>query len=412
MQRIIFCGGRFDGGHEVVERLDTRQVSLQHSPHFFVVAPQQGAVDRGPVRKILVQRSDDHIRAPRNFGHGYAVRPFLDDQRCCRVEDAFHRGFRPRLSGTAPAGRFTGCHGDFTAPLSCVFKRECLSNLQLAQIPSREPLMTGTAIITGGAGGIAGELAPLLLKRGFQLVLLDRDERRLSERAQALGGAVRCVTVDLTDPRDLDHAATLIADTPNLALLVNNAGIIEPGDVADLPYATMKRHIDINLLAPMRLTQAAIGRMIDRRGGCILSIVSAAGVVSLPGSAAYSASKFGLRGFLTSLSQEVVRHGVKVRNVFPGAVDTPMLRYEATHGGSPLNFLNKEVLSPAQVAAACMRAMDGKSLETYLPFSDGITARIVGMAPGLIPLVLPRLQKKGESGMQRYLSSRGLKPGG
>jgi short-subunit dehydrogenase len=47
--------------------------------------------------------------------------------------------------------------------------------------------MTGTAIITGGAGGIAGELAPLLLKRGFQLVLLDRDERRLSERAQALG---------------------------------------------------------------------------------------------------------------------------------------------------------------------------------------------------------------------------------
>jgi short-subunit dehydrogenase len=272
--------------------------------------------------------------------------------------------------------------------------------------------MTGTAIITGGAGGIAGELAPLLLKRGFQLVLLDRDERRLSERAQTLGGAVRCVTADLTEPRDLERAATLIAGTPDLDLLVNNAGIIEPGDVADLPYATLERHVGINLLAPMRLTQAAIGRMISRRSGCILSIVSAAGVVSLPGSAAYSASKFGLRGFLTALSQEVVRHGVKVRSVFPGAVDTPMLRYEATHGGSPLNFLNKEVLSAAQVAAACMRAMDGKSLETYLPFSDGITARIFGVAPGLIPLLLPRLQKKGESGMQRYLSSRGLKPGG
>jgi len=54
--------------------------------------------------------------------------------------------------------------------------------------------MTGTAIITGGAGGIAGELAPLLLKRGFRLLLLDRDERRLSERAQTLGGGVRCVT--------------------------------------------------------------------------------------------------------------------------------------------------------------------------------------------------------------------------
>src|SRR6266404_5841855 len=178
--------------------------------------------------------------------------------------------------------------------------------------------MTGTAIITGGAGGIAGELAALLLKRGFQLLLLDRDEHRLSERAQSLGGAVRCVTADLTDPHDLERAATLIAGTPDLELLVNNAGIIEPGDVADLPYATLERHVAINLLAPMRLTQAAIGPMISRRSGCILSIVSAAGVVSLPGSAAYSASKFGLRGFLTALSQEVVRHGVKVRSVFPG----------------------------------------------------------------------------------------------
>src|SRR5258708_20780999 len=103
--------------------------------------------------------------------------------------------------------------------------------------------MTGTAIIRGGAGGIAGELAPLLLKRGFQLLLLDRDEQRLSERARILGGAVRCVTADLTDPHDLERAATLIAGTPDLELLVNNAGIIEPGDLADLPSATFARHI-------------------------------------------------------------------------------------------------------------------------------------------------------------------------
>jgi short-subunit dehydrogenase len=272
--------------------------------------------------------------------------------------------------------------------------------------------MTKTAIITGGAGGIAAELAPRLLARDFRLILLDLDDARLQERARALSGDVTCVTADLTKEADLQRAAAMIAGIPDLELLVNNAGIIEPGHVVDLPFAVLERHVIINLLAPMRLTQAAVGGMISRRSGCILSIVSAAGVISLPGSAAYSASKFGLRGFLIALSQEVIRHGVKVRSVFPGAVDTPMLRYEATHGGSPLNFLNKEVLTPAQVAAACMRAMDGSALETYLPFSDGITARIVGMAPGLIPLVMPRLRKKGESGMQRYLTSRGLKPGG
>jgi short-subunit dehydrogenase len=275
-----------------------------------------------------------------------------------------------------------------------------------------EHLVTKTAIITGGAGGIAAELAQRLLARDFRLLLLDLDEARLQERARILGGDVTCVTADLTQPRDLERAAALVGDIPELELLVNNAGIIEPGNVADLPYAVLERHVAINLLAPMRLTQAAVGGMIRRRSGCVLSIVSAAGVVALPGSAAYSASKFGLRGFLTALSQELVGHGVRVRSVFPGAVDTPMLRYEATHGGSPLNFLNKEVLTPAQVVAACMRAMDGNALETYLPFSDGITARIVGMAPGLIPLLLPHLQKKGESGMRRYLNSRGLKPGG
>lgn len=276
----------------------------------------------------------------------------------------------------------------------------------------REYRMTKTAIITGGAGGIASQLAPQLLAKGYRLLLIDLDDARLQERARALGGEVQCVKADLTQEADLQRTTALIGRVSDLDLMVNNAGIIEPGDVANLPYAVLERHISINLLAPMRLTQAALGPMIARRSGCILSIVSAAGVVSLPGSAAYSASKFGLRGFLTSLSQEVIRHGIRVRNVFPGAVDTPMLRYEATHGGSPLNFLNKEVLTPLQVADACMRAMEGNALETYLPFSDGITARIVGMAPGLIPLVLPRLQKKGENGMRRYLDSRGLKPGG
>jgi 2-dehydro-3-deoxy-L-rhamnonate dehydrogenase (NAD+) len=272
--------------------------------------------------------------------------------------------------------------------------------------------MAKTAVITGGAGGIAAELAPLLLERGYRLILIDLERSRLEERARLLGGDVEIIQADLSRSDDLQLAAERIGAIPDLDLLVNNAGIIVPGDVADLPYATLERHVSINLLAPMRLTQAAVPPMSARRAGYILSIVSAAGVVALPGSAAYTASKFGLRGFLTALSQEVIGHGIHVRNIFPGAVDTPMLRFEATHGGSPLNFLNKDVLSPRQVAEASVRALDGRSLETYLPFSDGFTARLVGMAPGLIPMLLPSLQKKGEKGMKRYLESRGLLPRG
>lgn len=272
--------------------------------------------------------------------------------------------------------------------------------------------MTKTAVITGGAGGIAGELAPLLLRRGYRLILIDLEHTALEARCVELAAEVRAVQADLTLPADLERVASLIASTADLEVMVNNAGIIVPGDVSDLSFETMARHVNINLLAPMRVTQAALVPMKARGSGCILSIVSAAGVVALPGNAAYTASKFGLRGFLTALSQEVAAHGVRVRNIFPGAVDTPMLRFEATHGGSPLNFLNKDVLTPRQVAEAAVSSMDHKALETYLPFSDGFTARLVGMAPGLMPLLLPGLQKKGEAGLRRYLASRGLLPNG
>ena len=269
-------------------------------------------------------------------------------------------------------------------------------------------MAAGTAIITGGAGGIALALAGRLLERGYRLILADVDEARLADSAGQLGGDVTCLTANLTSPEDLRQLTDLIETTQDLTLLVNNAGIMLPGDIVDLAPDVMECHIAINLIAPMRLTQAAARAMAARRTGCILSIVSAAGLVALPGGAAYSASKFGLRGFLIAVAQELAATGVKVRGVFPGAVDTPMLRHEATHGGSVLNFLNKDVLSADDVAAACLKAMDGRRLETHLPFADGLTARVLCVAPGLMDLILPALRKQGEAGLRRFLASRGL----
>jgi short-subunit dehydrogenase len=268
--------------------------------------------------------------------------------------------------------------------------------------------MNKTAVITGGAGGIGLALATRLSHRGYRLVLVDIDAGRLADSAARLGGDVITVQADLTAPPDLARVAELIAFDQDLELLVNCAGVIRPGDVIDLSYRDLEWHIAINLLAPMHLAQVAAKAMAARGAGCILSIVSAAGLVALPGSAAYSASKFGLRGFLISLSQELSERGVKVRGVFPGAVDTPMLRYEATHGGSTLNFLNKDVLSAEEVAEACLRAIDGKRLETILPFWDGVSARLLCVAPGLMGRLLPVLRKQGEAGLRRFLKSRGL----
>jgi short-subunit dehydrogenase len=268
--------------------------------------------------------------------------------------------------------------------------------------------MAKTALITGGAGAIAIALSRDLLARGFDLVLVDIDQERLDDAERTAPDRIRAHRADLTDRKDLERVAELIRATPNLTLFVNNAGIIRPGTYADLPYSDVERQMSVNLLAPMRLTHAAAARFTAQRDGCILTIVSTGGLVALPGSATYSASKFGLRGLLIALAQEVEPLGVKVRSLFPGAVDTPMLRYEATHGGSVLNFLNKDVLDTQTVAAAAMAAMDGSRIEVSLPAGEALFARIVCAFPALMPKLLPHFLKQGEQGLQRFLKSRGL----
>jgi len=271
--------------------------------------------------------------------------------------------------------------------------------------------MSKTALITGGGGAIAMALSRKLSEQGFDLVLADLDEARMAANSAQLPRVISTIRADLSTEEGLDAIASRLAssDVP-IDLLVNNAGIIRPGNIVDLPFADIDKHLKINLIAPLKLTQAAGQAMAARGGGTILSIVSAAGLVALPGSAAYSASKFGLRGFLMAARMELAPLNVRVCGIYPGAVDTPMLRYEATHDGSPLNFLNKDVLTPEQVAEACMDALKSGRLETFLPASDAMLSKLISVAPSLLEWLAPRLQKAGERGKEKFLAARGLTP--
>ncbi|HVZ69030.1 MAG TPA: SDR family NAD(P)-dependent oxidoreductase [Rhizomicrobium sp.] len=269
--------------------------------------------------------------------------------------------------------------------------------------------MGKTALVTGGGGAIALALCKRLCERGFDLKLADVDAARMAANAALLPRTAETITTDLSTADGVEALAQRISSDPP-ELLVNNAGIIQPGTILELPFEQIDRHLKINLVAPMRLTQAAGKAMAARGSGTILSIVSAAGLVALPGSAAYSASKFGLRGYLTAARMELAPYGVKVVGVFPGAVDTPMLRYEATHNGSPLNFLNKDVLTADQVADACLAALDSGRLETFVPFSDAMLSKLLCVAPSLLEWLEPKLRKSGEKGREKFLASRGLTP--
>ena len=264
------------------------------------------------------------------------------------------------------------------------------------------------ALITGGGGAIAAEIAKRLNARGYSLVLVDINDARMAEVAATLSRPALCLHADLSTSSGVaELCATVERDHGNLALLVNNAGYVEPGDVADLAPEVLDRHIAINLTAPMQLTACAARLMRARGTGDILSIVSMGGIIALKGSASYAASKFGLRGYLTSVRSELKTHGVRVMGIFPSGVDTPMLRYEATHNGSPLNFVGK-VFTAAEVADACMGALDSGRLETYVPYSDSLTSRLVAAFPWMIEKILPMFEKSGEKGRAKFRADRGI----
>ncbi len=265
-----------------------------------------------------------------------------------------------------------------------------------------------TALITGGGGSIARAIATRLDRLGYSLVLSDIDEARARETAALLSRPAEVLRCDQTDPADCERLIRLVRENyPDLDVLVNNAGYIKPGDVLQLPAGELEKHIAINLTSPIQLTRGIAPLMCERGRGAIVSIVSMGGIVALRGSAFYSAAKFGLRGFLSSLYGELRDSGVRVSGVYPVAVDTPMLEHEASNGGSPLNFVNK-VRSADEVADAAVKAIRTGRLEVYVPYGDGLTGRLAVLFPWLLHRLEPLLMWLGEIGKRAYLKRKGL----
>ena len=259
-----------------------------------------------------------------------------------------------------------------------------------------------TALITGATGGIGLEVAAQLAREGYRLILVDFDSARLETMAAGFAGAVTHVL----DQRDM-AAVTGFCDQvieagESIDVAIINAGIVSIGHLADQSQQAMLDQLQVNLVSSAAMIQSLARRMVREGRGHILATVSMGGIVSIKGSAPYSASKFGLRGLLWGLRDELAPHGVHVTGIYPAGVDTPMLRHEATHGGSALNFVGTPVTA-AQVATAIRRALKKPRLEVYVPYSESITGRIFSAWPWLLSHLYPRLEKMGEKGRAKFI---------
>ncbi|OZV80397.1 acetoin dehydrogenase [Micromonospora echinospora] len=186
----------------------------------------------------------------------------------------------------------------------------------------------GTAVVTGAAGGIGAALAHGLARRGSHLVLLDRDGDRLAEVAAAVRAAhpalrVDTHVVDLADAGATARVAeTVRAAYPGIRLLVNNAGVALGGRFDEVTLEEFSWVIDINFRAVVQLTHALLPTLKAEPGSHLVNISSLFGLIAPPGQAAYSASKFAVRGFTEALRHELGPDGVGVTCVHPGGIRT------------------------------------------------------------------------------------------
>ena len=186
--------------------------------------------------------------------------------------------------------------------------------------------MVKTAVITGASTGIGKSLALQLADVGFRLVLAARSKDKLQAIAkdiQQKGGESLPVPMDVSQPEEIKTLKDKALDFGNVSVVVNNAGTGKFSNIENVTLADWNRQLDVNLRASFLVSQAFIPHMKQEKKGSLIFINSVAGKKGYAYSAAYVASKFGLRGLAESLREELRENNIKVISIYPGAVDTP-----------------------------------------------------------------------------------------
>ncbi len=241
---------------------------------------------------------------------------------------------------------------------------------------------TRTVVITGASSGIGYGVAEAFLKRGDNVVVNGRDEKKLARAAEQLGHADRVATVagDVGD----QHVRQRLIDTAvdrfdRIDVLVNNAGHFNAGPFTEYTEADLDGYLAVHLKGTFFTSQAAVRRMRTTGGGAIINIttvLASHGVTAIPSSAPIAA-KSGMNGITTSLAVELAADNIRVNAVAPGIIKTPIHgrtddQYDELNGMQPLGHVGEV----SDIVDAVLYLADADFVTgVVLPVDGGIHAR-------------------------------------
>ncbi|GAA1307550.1 SDR family NAD(P)-dependent oxidoreductase [Saccharothrix xinjiangensis] len=246
-------------------------------------------------------------------------------------------------------------------------------------------------LVTGASSGIGAATAVRLAREpGARLVLVARRADRLAATADRVGGA-RVLVEDLTDPAAARRVADRVEDEfGRLDVLVHNAGAHFGGTFAETGSAQVRRALDLDFEAHVRLTEELLPLLRRSRPSVVVVVSSVAGRIGLAGSGAYSAAKFALSGWTEALHAEERHHGVHFGLVLPGYAETEGFRHE----GRLANPVRRwTVTSDTAVAEAVARSVRRRTAERYVPAWWRLLAGGRRVVPGLHAAARPAIEE-------------------
>ncbi len=259
-------------------------------------------------------------------------------------------------------------------------------------------LRNKVVIVTGGSGGIGKAIVNRLAESGANVISVYYKNLPL----ESSENNITWFQVNLEQATEWDKLVSFVQNKfGKIDVLINSAGLLEPGNFLSLQEDQLRKMIDINFTSVITGTHKTLKIMMNQGFGHIINIGSLGGIVPMPYSAVYSATKFALRGFTFSLAEELKGTGIKLSLVTLGSIVTKMLDYEAQDNDTAISFVSKPI-SPITVANSVLKVIHEPKAESIIPRNASTSSKLLVFSPIIFSTLYGLLHKIGIARKRNY----------